>query len=157
MARKEEGLGVTFKIGPGQKLIKRGMDAKLEVSGGAPAFKPKPKPVAKVADTKPAPTPVESQSNMPRGPAPKPAVGDMGTKDAKSGYRKQPSAMDMATANAKPAAPVPSAQDRRVVGRGVGPYRDDGYNMYPRDPGMKNGGKVRGDGKCRCTTKGRMV
>ena len=155
MARKEEQLGVTFKIGPGQKLIKRGMDAKLEVSGGNPAVKPKSKPVAKVADTKPAPKPVESQSSMPRGPAPNRAVGDMGTKDAKSGFRTTPSAMDMAT-SAKP-APTPMAQDRRVVGKGVGPYRDDGYNMYPRDPGMKNGGKVRGDGKCRCTTKGRMV
>lgn len=159
MARKEEGLGVTFKVGPGQKMIKRGMEGKLEVSGGKPKARP---PVSgptpgpkKPTQAKPAVSafkPVESQRKMPRGPMPS------------SKPEQSSSSEPFISTDVVPGIETSSVRRFKINPKALtrGTKKDDGTfygNPLEEDrPALyKSGGRVRGDGACRCKTKGKMV
>lgn len=124
------------------------MKKKPPVAGGkkpSPVL-PKPKPSTDLPKPKPEPAP-----SAPAPAAPKVSVP--GVPPVIQGRGPLPP-QDLQKEKQKKEA---ERRSLRVTGRGVGPYRDDGYNMYPRDPAMKDGGRVRGDGMSRVKTKGRCL
>lgn len=134
MAEIQKGLGVTFKVGPGQKLMKDSPEGKLYVGPR------KKKAAVPAAPKKDSAKPVESQAMMPRGP------------------RLAPPVMAAPMLNPAPTVPTPVPVEPPYVPNiadPVGGDRQDWTTYYP--PIMKDGGRVRGDGACRCKTKGRMV
>lgn len=163
MARKEDdmtGLGVTFKIGPGQKLIKKGIDAPLRVSGGPSLAKPKPKPLPQPAGAKP----VESQGAMPRGPS-MPSIKPVESQRRMPRGPMAPAAKDepFISTDVVPGTDTSSVRVIKINPGALtkGTKKDDGTfygNPTAEDspPLYKNGGQIRGDGAARVKTKGKM-
>jgi hypothetical protein len=145
MARKDnEGLGVTFKIGPGQKLMKDSMEGPLYVGPKkkeAAAPKPKAKPEAKKPEVKMpkrpvSPTPYSKPDALRFNPLTSTTVNSDGSVESGAKGVGAKNYGDLSKPEEKP------------PGKRFNPLTSTYY---------KNGGCVRGDGVSRVRTKGKLL
>lgn len=143
--REEKGVGVTFKIGPGQKLMKEG-DGPLYVGPRkkAEAAKPKPKPKPK-PEVKPDPFANYKGQEQRFRPAP---PKEEGKYNPLTNTTVMPGGKIVSGPVGGRTFGDVSPPKEKPVGKRFNPLT----STYYRD-----GGKVRGDGMSRVKTKGRCL
>lgn len=183
MGKREDdgmkGLGVTFKIGPGQKLMKDSMEGPLYVGPkkkAAPSpSAPKAKPKADMPKRPISPTP--APKGLPQRPiskTPEPKFNPL-----TSTYSYDGKTVVKAPARKEYPGPTPQSKDLEAFSPALGkkvpvykaskPASESDSQPPAREPRMvfsptlgrmvpayKNGGQIRGDGMARVKTKGKM-
>lgn len=143
MAKKDDmkGLGVTFKVGPGQKIMKDSMDGPLYVG---PRKKDGAKKDSPKAVRKPVPKPPTKMPKRPVTPTP-----DRGGKyNPLTNTTVMPGGKVVAGPVGGRSFGDVSPEKEKPAGKRFNPLTSTYY---------KNGGRIRGDGAARVKTKGRCL